>query len=247
MDKRSTSWRETAILMRSDGERSLPEYRKESRCRVCSASDRDVPNGGVVRTLIDELLMVPKTYAAIVRTIDPLMESWPEDIRISKDSIMRHAKRHLAWEQTAMRQIAERRADKSGRVQKASGRMLTAATVYEVIQQRGFDQVTSGELNPTVKDMLSATAALTEIERDADGQVSAAHLLAQLDTVIQVIREFIPEDLWPQVLRRLETEESRSGLPISPDPVWDEVAGEVGEGLVVGVDIDVQRSATTKG
>src|SRR5207244_5197191 len=113
-------------------------------------------------------------------------------------------------------------------------RMLTAATVYEVIQQRGFDQVLSGELNPTVKDMLSATAALAEIERNTDGQFSPAYLLSQLNTVIQVIREFIPEDLWPQVLERLETEESRSALPPSSDPVWDEVAGDVGEGVERG-------------
>src|SRR5881409_772612 len=110
MDKRSTSWRETAALMQAGGQPSLPEYRRESRCRVCSAPDRDVPNGAVVRNLIEELLMVPKTYSAIVRVIDPLMESWPEDFRISKDSVMRHAKRHLAWEETAIRQIAERRA-----------------------------------------------------------------------------------------------------------------------------------------
>jgi hypothetical protein len=82
---------------------------------------------------------------------------------------MRHAQRHLAWEQTAIRQIAERRAEGSGRVQEASGRMLTAATVYEVVQQRGFDQVLSGEVNPTVKDMLLATAALAEIERRDQG------------------------------------------------------------------------------
>ena len=111
--------------------------------------------------------------------------------------------------------------------------MLTAATVYEVIQQRGFDMVLSGELNPTVKDMLGATAALAELDRDADGELSPAHLLAQLDTVIQVIREFIPEDLWPQILRRLETDESRPALLLSSDPVWDEVAGEVGGGLEV--------------
>src|SRR5205823_5086613 len=161
---------------------------------------------------IDELLMVPRTYSAVVRMVEPLMEPWPEDARISKHSVMRHAQRHLAWEQTAIRQIAERRAKESGRVQEASGRMLTAATVYEVIQQRGFDQVLSGELNPTVKDMLSATAALREIEQASEGQFSTAYLLSQLNNVIQVIREFIPEDLWPEVLRRLDTEEPRSTL-----------------------------------
>jgi hypothetical protein len=200
-----------------------------------------------VRDLVDELAIVPRTGAAIMRVIDPLMEAWPEDVRISKHSVLRHIQRHLAWEQTAFRQIAERRAKDSGRVQDAAGRMLTAATVYEVIQQRGFDQVLSGELNPTVKDMLSATAALSEIERASEGQFSTAYLLSQLNTVIQVIRQFIPEDVWPQVLRRLETEESRSALPLSSDPVWDEVAGDVGEGLVVEVASEMQRSATTKG
>ncbi len=200
-----------------------------------------------MQDLIDELLTVPKTYSAIVRVIDPMMASWPEDVRISKDSLMRHAKRHLAWEETAVRQIAERRAKDSGKVGEASGRMLTAATVYEVVQQRGFDQVLSGELNPTVKDMLNATAALREIEQATDGQLSTAHLLSQLDHVIQVIREFIPEDLWPEVLNRLEPDDSRTALPPTSDPVWDEVAGDVSEGVEVEGVREVQGSATTKG
>jgi hypothetical protein len=201
-----------------------------------------------VRDLVDELAVVPRTSAAILRVIDPLMEAWPEDVRISKHSVLRHIQRHLAWEQTAYRQIAERRAKDSGKVGEASGRMLTAATVYEVIQQRGFDQVLSGELNPTVKDMLNATAALREIEQATEGQFSTAYLLSQLNNVIQVIREFIPEDLWPEVLRRLEAEEARSPLPPDdPDPVWDEVAGEVGELLETEGTSEVQRSATRKG
>jgi hypothetical protein len=200
-----------------------------------------------VRNLIDELLMVPKSYSAVVRTVEPLMDSWPEDARISKHSVMRHAQRHLNWEQTAFRQIAERRAKDSGRVQEVSGRMLTAATVYEVIQQRGFDQVLSGELNPTVKDMLSATAALADIEQASEGQFSTAYLLSQLNTIIQVIREFIPEDLWPQVLERLETDDSRSLPPPTSDPVWDEVAGDIGEGEEVEGVREVQGGATTKG
>ena len=175
------------------------------------------------------------------------MEAWPEDVRISKHSVLRHIQRHLAWEQTAYRQIAERRAKDSGKVGEASGRMLTAATVYEVVQQRGFDHVLSGELNPTVKDMLNATAALREIEQATEGQFSTAHLLSQLDHVIQVIREFIPEDLWPEVLSRLEPDDSRTALPPTSDPVWEEVVGDVGEGVEVEGVREVQGSATTKG
>lgn len=227
VDKRTTTWKTTAGLMQVELDQ-LPEYKPQSRCKVCSAPNR--PNGAIVRDLVDELAVVPKTCVAIQRVIEPLMETWPEDARISKYSVMRHVQRHLAWEQTAFRQIAERRAKDSGKVQDAAGRMLTAATVYEVVQQRGFDQIVSGELNPTVKDTLNATAALAEIEKATEGQFSTAYLLSQLDHVIQVIREFIPEDLWPQVVRRLETDESRSPLPPASDPVWDEIGPDIGEG-----------------
>src|SRR3954462_12687840 len=112
--------------MQSTAPTRLPEYPTESRCRVCSAPDRDVSNGAVVRNLVDELLMLPKSCSAVARMIEPLMESWPEDTRISKDSVSRHAKRHLNWEQTAVRQIAERRASEAGKVHDVAGRMLTA-------------------------------------------------------------------------------------------------------------------------
>jgi hypothetical protein len=233
--------------MQSNQEPFAPEYKVESRCRVCSAPDQDVPNGSGVRNLIDELLMVPRSYSAISRLIDPLMDLWPEDVRISKESVMRHAKRHLGWEDAAVRQIAERRARNSGKVGEVVGRMLTAATVYEVIQQRGFDQVLSGDLNPTVKDMLNATAALRELEQETEDDLSPAYLLSQLDRAIQVIRDFIPQDVWPQVLQRLEAGESVAPLPPIPDPVLDEIGADDWDGLTVEGLWEVPGSATSEG
>ena len=98
MDKRTTEWGMVAGLMEAQNGDHLPtvEYRADPRCHVCSAPDRDVPNGWVIRNLIDELLLVPKTYAAILRLIVPLMEEWPEGSRISRHSLMRHSRNHLA-------------------------------------------------------------------------------------------------------------------------------------------------------
>src|SRR4051812_14875824 len=99
MDKRTTEWRSVAGLMESQNGSHLPtvEYQPDARCHVCSAPDRDVPNGWAIRNLIDDLLLVPKSYAAILRLIEPLLEAWPEDIRISRHSLMRHSRNHLRW------------------------------------------------------------------------------------------------------------------------------------------------------
>lgn len=224
----------------------VPDYERQARCHVCSAPERDVPNGAVVANLIDELLLVPRTYTAIMRVIEPLMTEWPDGARISSDSVMRHGQRHLAWEKAAVREVAERRAGPAGKLDDVAGRMLTAATVLEVIQQRGFDLVISGESSPSVKDTLQATAALRELEREAEGQFSAAELLSQMDRVIGVVREFIPEELWPQVCDRIDGGVAPPAPPpSSPDPVWDEIVGEVSGGT--GARDEVRPSATTKG
>src|SRR6266508_185877 len=111
MDKRTSEWTTVSGLMqaqRADDDLSaVAEYRSDPRCHVCSASDRGLAAGGAVRSLVDDLLLVPKTYASILRCIEPFMESWPEDARISRYGLMRHAKKHLRWEQAAARKIAE--------------------------------------------------------------------------------------------------------------------------------------------
>lgn len=210
-------------------ERTAVEYRTDPRCHVCSAPDRDVPNGWAVRNLIDELLCVPKTYAAILRLVEPLMESWPEDARISRHSLMRHSRNHLAWEKAAARQIAERNAEKAGKVDEASERMLVSQAVLEAVQQRGYEAILSGEVTPSVRDTLSASSTLREIEREAGGQHTVAEALSQLDRVIQIMREIVPTEYHEAILARWEAGERSPSAPPASDPAWDDIVAEMGE------------------
>jgi hypothetical protein len=234
MDKRTSDWNAVAGLMRAQNGSDPPgvEYRTDPRCHVCSAPDRDVPNGWAVRNLVDELLVVPKTYAAILTLIEPLMETWPEDARISRHSLTRHSRNHLQWEKAAARQIAERNAQKAGKVDEASERMLVSQAVLEAIQQRGYEALVSGEVTPSVRDTLAASSALREIEREAEGQFSVAEAFSQLDTVIQIMREIVPTEFHEAILARLEAGGRSSSAPATSDPAWDDIMAEMGEDAV---------------
>src|SRR3954454_5683147 len=229
MDKRTSEWGTAAGLMEAqNGSGPITGgYKRDSRCHVCSAPDHDIANGSAVRNLIDDLLLVPKSYAAILRLIEPLMDSWPEESRISRYGLMRHARNHLRWEQAAARRIAERNAERAGKVDDASERMLVSQAVLELIQQRGYEAIMSGEVTPSVRDTLTASSTLREIERETDGQRSIAEAFSQLDAVIQIIREEIPEDRWPHIVSRLEGR--RSSPPPTTDPAWDELVEEMGD------------------
>jgi hypothetical protein len=107
--------------------------------------------------------------------------------------------------------------------------MLTSEAVLETVQQRGYEAVVSGEVTPNVRDLLAASAAIREIEREAAGEFSTAELLCQLDTVIQIIREVVPPELHAVIAERIEAEQRRSLTPPTPDPTWDDIVGEMDE------------------
>jgi|tagenome__1003787_1003787.scaffolds.fasta_scaffold20983052_2 hypothetical protein len=230
MDRRTSEWGTVATLMEGQVAKTQPsvDYRADPRCHVCSGPDHDLANGWAVRNLVDELLLTAKPYAAILRLIEPLMKTWPEDARVSRYSLMRHSKNHLRWEQAAARQIVERNAQKAGKRDEASERMLVSQAVLEAVQQRGFEALVSGELTPSVRDTLAASSALREIEREAEGQFTVAEAFSQLDTVIQTIREVVPTEYHEAILARLESG-GRFTPQASSDPAWDELVDEMGE------------------
>jgi len=213
-------------LMAASSPEEPVEIRSEARCKVCAAPERDLPNGAAVKNLVEELLLVPKPYAAILRLVEPLLADWPEEYRFSKYSLRRHAQRHLRWEQTGFRAIADRRAHEAERVNGAAGRMLNAATVLETVQQLGLDLLLQGELRPTVRDVLAATNVLRELEQEANEEFSPAVLVSQLNDIIEVVREVVPPESWPHMVALLE--EKEASFPRSrSDSVWDELEGEL--------------------
>ena len=68
---------------------------------------------------------------------------------------------------------------------------------------------------------------LREIERESSGEFSAADAIYQLGRIIEVVREVVPPEYHAAIADRLDIEPTSP--PPSSDPVWDEIAEELGE------------------
>lgn len=172
------------------------DYTPGSKCFVCSASDE-------VRGLVDRLLVRAWSYKQILQAVEPLQEGVSEKRRIGYHSIRRHAINHLPADELAVRQVLERRAQEAGlAVIVGEGPIVTNAGVAEIIRNRGFEAVIAGERTPSIRETLEATKLLQEF--DQPGPSAADEIKAQVEILLEVIRELLPEDQWSTLVSRFE-------------------------------------------
>jgi hypothetical protein len=231
MDKRRSTYKLIKGLAEGIGTEEDCDYKKQPRCRVCASPDKGLPNGGVVGQLVDELLLVPKPYRFIARVIEPLMEGWPENDRVTEWSVKRHQERHLPWDRIAAREIAERRAAERGRAMlDAKDRLLTVEALLQLIMERGYQGLAQAEVMPSPREAMAAALALRELEKEGAGDLSLAALYAELDVVITAIREEVSPDVWSRISARLDAfKGGGSSFPsVSEDPTWPAIQAEMG-------------------
>lgn len=206
-------------------------YLPEPRCRICSASEpkKGLPNGMDVREMVDTLLLYPKSVADVFRTIEPMMADWPAKAKITYKSIRTHQNNHLAWDRLAVRTMVEHWAKEKGlSVLDASGRMiLTEEAWLEATAHFGWQRLLNGQLEPSWAETQKAFERISDIKRMGEGEFSIASLKAQLNTVIQIIREEIPPDRWQYIVDRIEDKEP-APLSLAPgaDDEFDEITKE---------------------
>lgn len=239
MDRRTKAYRDIVTMMpKPDG--SITEtldgiefrYQPERRCRVCSATDprKGLQNGGQVKQLVDDLLLYPKDIAGIWRVIEPMMAQWPHQHKISYKSIRTHQKRHLPFDALALRGMVERWANEKGMsIIDASGRMiLTEEAWLEATAQKGWEQLANGTMWPSWAETQTAFLRISQLKAQAEGEFDKVTLLAQLNTIIEAVREVVPPEMWPQIVARIEAAE-RPELPppSSEEEVSDELFDEL--------------------
>jgi len=185
-----------------DGE--IYTYKMVAQCKVCKAPDS-------IRNLVDSLLLYPKSYKEVLRHIRPLEEQLGVEGKelISYDSIRNHQKNHLPMDKIAIRETIERRAaEKNRRILDAADRLMTPEAFYETIIQKGWDDIVSGKMKPTMNQTMFAMKELQKLDDKAVANFKPERLISQLNAIIQAMKEVLPDDMLELVLKKIEEIES---------------------------------------
>ena len=181
-----------------DGEIFL--YRAIPQCKVCTSGDE-------IRRYVDDLLLYPKGYKEILKTIQPLEERLgvePED-RVSYSSIRTHYRNHLPLDKKQVREVIERKANKNNTsIIDAEGTLLTPEAFYEVVIAKGFEDIVSGAAKPTLSQTFQAMGILQKMEEKEKSGYKPEVLVNQLNIILQAIRDVLPVEWREKVFDKIQ-------------------------------------------
>jgi hypothetical protein len=198
-------------------------YKPERRCRVCSAGEasKNLKNGTLVKNIVDEMTLYPKTLAEIHRIIEPMMEEWPSELRISYKSIRTHQKKHLPFDKVAARAMVEKWAQQQGiSVIDAAGRMLLTEEAWlELTAEKGWQRLVHGDIEPSWVETQKAFERISDLKRQAEGEYSTVTILAQVNAIIEAVREVVPQEMYAAIIEKIENREKLAELPDIIEPL----------------------------
>jgi hypothetical protein len=183
----------------------------EPRCRVCRNDE--------MRQKVNDLLTGGASYAMILRTLEQDNAKLHQRNRVTIDSIRHHTKRHFPVQNIAKatyRRILERRAQENG-VDFVNGvaTAITPMAFYETVMVKGYETlVDSGTRVDVNTGMIAAGRLQVLIESRASG-TRIADLRVQMSRIIDAIHSSVPEELWPEILRKING-------PVAADTPADE-------------------------
>lgn len=179
------------------------EFKWEPRCRVCTAGD------GIL-LLVNKSLVEGYTYSDIVRMVEPYNITLPHNKRLSYDSIRNHKLRHLPFESAAVREILERRAQRTQKdFIEGQQRVIDAHSYAEVMMTKGFEQLVKDTTVVTPEAGLEAALILSKLEKDESGQASLAEAMSQLSRIIQAVKKHVSPAQMELIVQEVQMLEGR--------------------------------------
>lgn len=159
----------------------------EPRCKVCTHPHRHA---------IDKLLAIKRPYAEIERIFSN------DDDKLDRRSISTHDKKHLSYDDAAVRQLIEHEAEQANENLKEGIRgNLQRRLTLDVAIQKGFDGLIRDDIEVELRDLVK----VIEVRERMDAQVTGAaveELQVQFNAFRQAVQEIVPSDQWVKLLDR---------------------------------------------
>jgi hypothetical protein len=142
--------------------------------------------------------------------------------KITIDSIRNHTVRHFPVQTVAKatyREILERRAMENGiDFVNAVATAITPMAFYETVMVKSYENLVDPDTKVDVNTgMLAAGRLHALIESRASG-TSIAEMLVQMGRIIAAVKSTVSEDLWPEILRRMNGDDAALEPPVDEEP-----------------------------
>jgi hypothetical protein len=178
----------------------LHDIRIEPRCRICR-NDR-------VRKKVNDMLAGGLGYHMILRALNEDNAKLKKPDRITIDSVRNHTARHFPVQNVAQatyRRILERRAQENGvDFVNAVATAITPMAFYETVMAKGYATLVDPDTKVDVSTGMIAAGRLQALVESRASGTNVAQLIAQLDRIIRAIHDSVPEELWDEILRKID-------------------------------------------
>jgi hypothetical protein len=169
-----------------------------------------------LRGKVNDLLAVGASYAMILRAIEDDNTKLDRRDKVSIDSIRNHTARHFPVQNVAKatyRAILERRAEENG-VDFVNGvaTAITPMAFYETVMAKGYETLVDPDTKVDVNTGMIAAGRLQALIESRASGTSMVDMRLKMDRIIRAIHSSVPEELWPEILRKLDgDDETQSG------------------------------------
>lgn len=172
----------------------------ESRCAVCTSP---------YRHFIDSMLVKGGySYVYIANTVPG-----KGDVKLDRRSISNHAKKHLGFQEQALRALLEEEADLAEQNYEEGVRgAITHRGVLEVAVRKAYDDIIEGRTMVEAKDLVSLVQQIQKMDDQARG-VAVDELRAQVSAFIEAIKSETDRETWERISRRAQQLIQRDRLP----------------------------------
>ena len=187
-------------------------FHLEPRCRVC--------RNDTLRIKVNDLLATGASYAMILRALRDDNATLDKPDRVTIDSIRNHTDRHFPVQNVAKatyRRILERWAQENGiDFVKGVATAITPMAFYETVMVKGYETLVDSDTTVDVNTGMIAAGRLQALIESRASGTSITDLLVQMDHIINAIHSTVPEQLWPEILRKIDG-------PVPADTPGDEI------------------------
>jgi hypothetical protein len=134
--------------------------------------------------------------------------------RVTVDSVRNHTRRHFPVQDAAKatyRQILERRAEQNG-IDFVNGvtTALTPMAFFEIVMLKAFESLIDPDSAVDVSAGMAAAMRLQALLPSMDNGSDLARLKAQVVQLGEAVRTTVPEEMWGQILAKIDELEPRS-------------------------------------